>query len=861
MKKIISIALCAVLIFIWMPVDTVFGGAIEKEKRIVNGTEYWVYFVSLKVDTREGIKIPVEDSMTDTDMDTMAEGVIKADNRDSEKFEVTDGIPVTEDLYTNVFCKEYLFHYLFTKIPGEKFYTIEVTKEYNLSWQENHPKTVPTADGGTTTVDNWETETDTETVTQSYEIRRVFAYWIIDELDVFGIDSATIENDALPSRDITMYPDGYSPPDVDYDHSDSEADHITEPEYEDVDLGSESLNGGKSGRPSVPSEDWTDEAEDAIGKILVRNDRLDFNGSTLMSDEEVEEEGPQPSPIERGGIIDRDVLYERGMTIPITRENEHYPTYGNVEYTSVADVNSAYGSSYDEDISNLEEVVVHTPVVCYTDMKDDRDFNQELTPDNSRKSLILDRPSFLEMPTSGQHRSIKGYGNRDYEKYTKIKQVRFPFDIFIDSPTEYIKANTWYTVPVSQTVMNFYVPSWVDEGNYQVDYRQEAININSSFTNSTENLANKGLYNYVATKTIDVRVIGRLYGFTVTDIKDYPTWEEVFRSGKNTAKHSDKYYKVGLQDENTKPIPGAQPLYTIPILQGSHPRIKNKGATRTGYGFTYRLQTMGNYFNDNDYVRIKPTFYYINYDGTNKQEVDIWYNEEFEDKQNHFIKIGSEKDKLNKKYIKLGNPYRNVPNKDITITSYITNILEKDFRNTKISIGTLAKLVLPIGIRTFVETPYDIYLTTNLENYTKSEQPNNVSSFEIGHSLDSNRVVKSVQDWYGEYYIPDQAFVAPKDYDVIEYARINNGLNGKEAFWLKKGYIIVNFDIETIKDGDFTNPVLSYGKANCNMWSKEGYDINKVDSNGITYIHQYGDIIFYYANKSASGNYKIGGTH
>ena len=67
--------------------------------------------------------------------------------------------------------------------------------------------------------------------------------------------------------------------------------------------------------------------------------------------------------------------------------------------------------------------------------------------------------------------------------------------------------------------------------------------------------------------------------------------------------------------------------------------------------------------------------------------------------------------------------------------------------------------------------------------------------------VDPGKVTKSMQKWYGEYYLPSDIHAVPKNYPVIEYARQNYGIDYKENFWLRNGYIIVNFKIETIKNG------------------------------------------------------------
>ena len=77
----------------------------------------------------------------------------------------------------------------------------------------------------------------------------------------------------------------------------------------------------------------------------------------------------------------------------------------------------------------------------------------------------------------------------------------------------------------------------------------------------------------------------------------------------------------------------------------------------------------------------------------------------------------------------------------------------------------------------------------------------------------------SVHKWYWEYHLPNYLYVSPQSFDVPEYGRTHNGLDGKESFWLKDGYIIVNFRIEAVKNGDFDLPSLSYwGSPRCNMF-------------------------------------------
>lgn len=758
----------------------------------------------------------------ESDTNPYSNAVIKADVRGTEKFDVLKGIPSSEDLYVNVISKQYLFNYAPPiEHKGTNIYKVTVERKYNLKWQEKDPVT-----------GNWIDKSDSQTVSKTYNVKRDYSFWSISSLEIYGLEKAVLENKSLPSGNITLTPTNYVAPAV---TADKYVDHIKEPTFDSlVTLDSKTINGGTSGKPSIPSSDWSNKAEDEVGAIKVRNDIIKINENTVMDDRWCDTDTPDPSSFPISSNIGNNVLYKNNLKIEPTLLNGTYKSSGTIFYKRIKNIN---GST--ENINKaltVNSVTVHTPVVCIGDVWDDKDFNQELNTVSGKSAVILDRPSKIQITTSGQHKDILGYGNRDYGKYTKDKQVKFPFDVYINTTYKqegkYLKANTWHSIPLDHDIIDFYVPSWVNEGNYSVDFRE--ISVNAPDLTKTQDLANLDINNYIATRSIPVRVIGRLYGFRITDISD-SVWKGFFRAGENTTAHSGNYFWVGTKDQDGN---NRGNKFTLPLIEGSHPTLKNVGAIKTGYNFKFELVTIGNYFNDHDSVFIEPRFYFIDKQGKNRQEVDLYYNERFNDKENYFIKIDdNSQNHANKKNIQLGNVYRNVTDSEIKDTSRILGVQENVFRKQDTFIGWFDWIALTKGLRTFIG---DI---TNLPA-----------------GVDADRVRKSKQKWYGEYYLPNYLFVCPKDTKVAEYGRTHNGLNGKENFWLKDGYIIVNFDIKTSKDTSF-NPVLSYCNSFCNMWKTEGYNYTKTDYNGITFNLNNGDTVFYYANKRASDDYQEGGTH
>ena len=108
--------------------------------------------------------------------------------------------------------------------------------------------------------------------------------------------------------------------------------------------------------------------------------------------------------------------------------------------------------------------------------------------------------------------------------------------------------------------------------------------------------------------------------------------------------------------------------------------------------------------------------------------------------------------------------------------------------------------------------------------------------------------------------------------DIANHAESQDGINGRESFWLKDGYIIVNFSIQTYQDDTtkaLTNPKLGYWNARYtqegntyagfNMWEVEGFDYTQKDHYNKEFELLNGDVVFYHAGKKSSDDYKVGG--
>lgn len=773
--------------------------------------------------------------------DPAVSAVIKADSRGAEKFNVLDGIPTTESLYGNVLTKSYLHQNKFVEMGGTCTFDITVNREYTLTWDPG--KTVTDDEGNTRTEPD--PQSDTETVTKSYSVKREYSYWVIDNLEVYQIDEATLQNYAFAGNEIRILPAGHTPP----SYSTAKSSGFTAPNPENpVEAPSGSKSGGKS-RPSVSGENLSSYAEGAVEEVKVTNDTLTFNGTTIMQGAETTRSGPKPGAIPVASSIGENVLYSPGHEIPISKTNKaNQPSTGTIYYGLMSG-NIQGGADKSYPIPGINSVTVHTPVVMYPDVSDDAAHNQKTTPAAGRSALILDRPFTVELPNSGQHTNYIGYGNRNYLKYIGSKQVRFPFDVYDGARANFYPKNTWIEVRKEQETYPFFLPVWVDEGFYEVEFRSISHNAPGGATQQTS--ANLNLVHHVAYDKVAVDVIGRVYDFQVTDIADY-NWELVFRAAKGSRIPTGASYWVGRQGIDGAPRGNAE-RYTLPIRPGSHPLYKN-AVVKTGYHFKFDLKTKGNMFGLEDQIVITPSFYFVDGDSGARQAVDLYYHTGSQS----YVRIGSPSDQV-KRYVILNERLRNVPEEELRDTAlykydheytfnqvagigrsqFVQNFMERQtMRET--SIGSLSLLRLPEGVRTLMGPKTGIPVTVDLA-----------------------RANAAVQKWYGEYSLPAELFAVPTGTNVAEYGRTHGGLTDRSEIFLKNGYIVVNFNVETVRNGELNRPYLQYIHGPLmNQWhDMEGFVRQVTDPYGRRFNLQDGDVVFYHADLSSRDDFRSMVTH
>ncbi|MGP3784013.1 DUF5704 domain-containing protein [Paenibacillus sp. 1A_MP2] len=259
--------------------------------------------------------------MRQSDMDPGANGVIRADDRDSEKFDVLKGIPTTESLYTNTLADEYLFKQDWGKMSGKTTYDCTVEVTYARQWTVPGPQ-VCTETGCTPGPPV--TKTDTQSKTYTFQLFRDYSYWQINNLEVYKIKQAEMSNYALPGGKVTMTPSGYTPPSLDSSNDADVNSHVRPANTSSITFSPPLLTGGLNSPPSLPDHTSTLKgmAESNTPQSKVSNDMVNFNGPTIMSSSETTKDGPIPSNIPNPTTINGDVLYKPNNMISNTLINK-----------------------------------------------------------------------------------------------------------------------------------------------------------------------------------------------------------------------------------------------------------------------------------------------------------------------------------------------------------------------------------------------------------------------------------------------------------------------------------------------------------------------------------------------------------
>lgn len=827
-------------------------------------------------------------------MEPENEIVLQAWEEENPYFDVESeagGIPVNEKLMAKGELWRYLFEGSFTAKKGEITFQVPVRRRYHLVWNE--------VVGGTPEEAVYETFEDWREVEVYVPVVRGYSYAEVQNFTYYGISELYVQNGALPDGELSArMGEGMlgelTLPEISCEHYEGVEEHLKyPPEVEEGIVLPMLTLWGDGAMPSIPQEDFSAVAQERVSGIQVRNDAFCFDGTNYLTDEWNEffpgmeiSLGTVFAGWGKDGIA--ACVKSDALLIPERVKNGMHESAGEVVYTPLAAYPEAKSEPYPFAFEEINGVYVYTPVYCGVNWQADNEkYTQLVAPRAGTVQLVLDPEGltselWIGISNVGYHSARTGYHERDYAKTLGTEglsylartsqgvlrnEVRFPFDVFRDTgmlygsaDDTYIPAGTW--VAIGKETVRFYLPEWVAEGSYAVECRSVACNCPDGVTNG-EMQANRNAKNYIATGRIEVQVSGRLFGFCLYDIVDYPVWEQVFRDGR-TGRIKNRYenrdlgelltyfdcealyrYHSGIADAYGRKRSGKE--YTLPVLAGEHPDGAD-AAVKAGYTVRFCVTTIGERMSRKDsYVNIVPSFFWVDAKGQNRTRVDLYYKRRLADGKEYLVRIGDEKEREDKKMQTAGSIWLGIPEQERAATQRIWGAEEKESEAT---IYTYSLLKGEAAFRTVKNFSYQNKITGHKQY-----------SVIRSRGISPDRLLMLEQGNYFEYSLPYDVMAAEKDFPVMEYAA-DYGIDFTENFWKKEGFLIVSFDITAVVQG---NAYLSYTNAAnpgyCNMWELEGVQKQKRDKNGVAFCFYPGDVLVMPVMGSIRNDYRFGGIY
>lgn len=724
----------------------------------------------------------------------------------SEHFDVSSSIPGTEAVKIDAFCSGYLVSGCFQKISGTKVYPIAVVLPYSLTYKgppsyeyDEIKKEYTEIPGPDITLNG--------SISGVINVTRSFSYTQIKKFDVYEPKSFEVQNGALsggevcipaaPGKNVSVSSECFAPGDP---------GHLEEPieRLSTIVLPTYSMTTSSTAVPTVPSihSGYFSYVDSRIGQIRSRNDRLSFEGRSVMSAAYAKTYAPTPdfALIRPAGRTAKGEISGDDFIACASRNGE-YESSAAAVYRLVYSALSPTVDSLSYPVKEINDIYVHTPVVCKgTIVADNRQYVQLIGHDD-RIPLVVGKASSVQsvgheyassdfvigVSNYGSHKGLKGYGLRDYfysaegeaGAYIRnpgeqcLNQVCFPFPVHLkgdDGLFERIEPGEWVTLGNGQRYG--YITEEVADGTYELLFRTIASNALQQDTLTEENF-NSDPDVYIAADTVQVRVSGKLYGLKLTSVDDVLLWDS-----------SDFPAVSGACDEIgfTSGMPEKK---LLPLVDGDSGKTGYYGAMKAGYDWSFSFKTTGDSSrNKCAYVEIIPSFFHVDSRGKLREEAELYYNDYVSGSDRRLVRIGSE---------------------------------------------------------------------TDLENRKDTSQ----GVFSYGHV----RLYGMGGDWSFVYALPSDVCAVKKGTDVGREA-FEKGVEHTESFFYDEGYIVVNFKIKCYDCTgrelySYSNTPEGISRGFCSMWDMEKSLRSKTDFRGNRFSFSPGDVLLVCVGRDRRNDFEV----
>lgn len=469
--------------------------------------------------------------------------------------------------------------------------------------------------------------------------------------------------------------------------------------------------------------------------------------------------------------------------------------------------------------------------------------------------------------------------------------VSFDFPVFVTKDhvkqAYYGKGKKIQIMPDELKEYDFYAPYWATEGEHSVKATVYALNADCDCDQATSN-QKCGLDRTVSDRTMEYgnlirdyysakdinfcTLSGKMFDLDQYDISDYPTLQNVFRG-------TDGYTKSGyflhsgdkslLSSMSVARLVDAASLIgdTYPIVSGQKIGGNNVsyGPLKLGYKTRYTIKTVGSMTSSGDHIKIAPSFYYIQ-KGKGLQSaipVDLYYKQDIGGETGKLVKVGSDLDKLNSHQTCIGDRELDIDKNTLENTAKDQGYKDsKNFTDQVVNSWWYGDIALPSYSKVYIGTKNSD--EGNRNNLFRMSDGTLFSS-DLVQGVSDDKIRKCLQQWYGEYYLPADTHAVPIGKYVTE---ISEGVDFSENYWLRDGYLLVNFKPVSYEGGRehlLYNSQVGDNKNKkefINMWEIENRQSKKTDKNGQAFNFNEGDFILYDLDKNVmDDDYSSAGTH
>lgn len=417
-------------------------------------------------------------------------GKIGSNQKNQEIYNISEGIPAAEKIYFDNNLSKYYYDVDISKVYADIQIDVPVKTTYILRW---------TGSDGTL-------REEYQDVIRYYPVNRRYSYYEVERAEVYSLDGISISSDAIEQNIVEINGTGteYNVS-KDIRHYDNILDRVnglynTEP----VNGGTVILDSHSVIKPSIPDTDYSLVAEQKYSTRGIRSDMLRIDGKTILSDEPNGTlNGKAPTYI----VPDSVNVYKTGIALSANRRNGNYNSKCEASYINVKNQNCVKIEK------NLENILIHTPIVCKINILCTKNHNQEVNP--VENTAVLGREFKITVDYSGKHSDKKGYGTRNYETYTGKKYIVMPIDVYYENKL-YSSGELIDVSDKTKELTGFTIPEYVPIGDYEVKFICYIRNADG--TEETGGLhSNKDYKEVFAYTTMNMHVTGSIYGFVINE--------------------------------------------------------------------------------------------------------------------------------------------------------------------------------------------------------------------------------------------------------------------------------------------------------------------------------------------------------